>query len=88
MDELQVRTNAELMTIATSMDYGKATRTSARTLLEQRGVTVDAGAFANPRVGRVPPRDRSTQRALLRVLQILVGFGLMAFAQYLRMRRH
>jgi hypothetical protein len=86
MNELRSRTNADLLQVATSKDYGKATRKAARDILAERGVTVDDATFANPSAGNVPPSPEGVSgfaRALPRIIFVVligVAIGLVKFA--------
>jgi hypothetical protein len=65
MNELRSQSNADLLQVATSKNYGKSTRKAARAILEERGVKIDDATFSNPSAGNVPdsPADRRAERS-------------------------
>jgi len=87
MNELHRHSNAELVQVATSKNYGKSTRTAARKILAERGVAIDDRTFANPSRGDVPlPPPDTGGRAFLTLARIIIGLVIIGFAYYLRMR--
>lgn len=84
MNELHSRTNADLMLVATSKNYGKSTRAAARRILEERGVTVDEAAFANPSAGFIPetPGKGENARVAWKVLSFLIFVVMFAIVKW------
>ena len=83
MNELHSRTNADLLQVATSKNYGKSTRNAARDILAERGVTVDEQTFANPSAGLIPetPGKGENKRVALKVLSFLIFVVMMTLVK-------
>lgn len=87
MNELHSRTNADLMQVATSKDYGKSTRSAARAILAERGVAVDEQRFENPSPGFIPatPGTGENKRVALKIISFVL-FVLMLTAAKMMFR--
>jgi hypothetical protein len=81
MNELRSRSNADLMVVATSKNYGKSTRAAARSILVERGYSVDDPSFKHLSAGNVPapPRFGAGSGPFTRLVVRLIIGSIFAF---------